>query len=165
MLTLFELFPNSKKETQVNQEKANFVYFALITATALSLTLSGCATSSKSIGLGGAIGAGTGAILGGIVDPGKNGEYRTRNVIVGGALGGMAGMIAGSVIHENVESQKREAFQKGQSSAQAPKSGAMPSLTSPKVESHWIEGRAVGNRYIDGHYEYIITDPVRWEEK
>jgi hypothetical protein len=149
----------------VNQEKANFVYFALITVAALSVTLSSCATSSRSIGRGGAIGAGTGTVLGGIADPGKNGEYRTRNVIVGGALGGMAGMIAGSVIHENVESQKREAFLKGQSSAQAPKPVAMPSLTSPKVESRWIEGRAVGNRYIEGHYEYIITEPVRWEEK
>lgn len=149
----------------MNQEKANFAYFALVTSTALSVTLSSCATSSKSIGLGGTIGAGTGAILGGIADPGKNGEYRTRNVIVGGALGGMAGMITGSVIHENVESEKREAFLRGQSSAQAPKPGVMPSLTSPKVESHWIEGRAVGNRYIEGHYEYIITEPVRWEEK
>jgi hypothetical protein len=149
----------------MNQEKANFAYFALTTAAALSMTLSGCATSSRSIGLGGAIGAGTGAVLGGIADPGKEGEYRTRNVIVGGALGGMAGMIAGSVIHENTESQKREAFLRGQATAQSPKSGSMPSLSSPKVESHWVEGRAVGNRYIEGHFEYVITEPARWEEK
>jgi hypothetical protein len=42
----------------------------------------GCATQNKSAGLGGLIGATGGAALGGIADPGKNGEYRTRNVIV-----------------------------------------------------------------------------------
>ena len=31
-----------------------------------------------------------------------------------------------------------------------------------KVESRWIEGRVVGNRYIEGHFEYIITEPTRW---
>ena len=77
----------------MTQEKVNFYYFALVQITALSLAMSGCATQSKSIGLGGAIGAGTGAVLGGIADPGKNGEYRTRNVVVGAALGGMAGMV------------------------------------------------------------------------
>ncbi|MCM2279250.1 MAG: hypothetical protein NDJ89_14340 [Oligoflexia bacterium] len=149
----------------MNQDKANFYYFALINVTALAVALSGCATSSKSIGLGGAIGTGTGAVLGGIADPGKNGELRTRNVIVGSALGGMAGMIAGSVIHENTEEQKREAFLKGQASAPQPKPGAMPALKSPKVETHWVEGRIVGNRFIEGHFEYIISEPARWEEK
>lgn len=57
---------------------------------------SGCSTLGKSIGLGGAAGAGAGAVLGGIADPGKNGKYRTRNIVLGSALGGMAGMIAGS---------------------------------------------------------------------
>lgn len=149
----------------MNQDKANFYYFALINVTALAMALSGCATSSESIGLGGAIGSGTGAVLGGIADPGKNGELRTRNVIVGTALGGMAGMIAGSVIHENTEDQKREAFLKGQASAPQPKPGAMPALKSPRVETRWVEGRIVGNRFIEGHFEYLITEPARWEEK
>ncbi len=44
---------------------------------------------------GGGIGATSGAMIGGIADPGRNGEYRTRNIILGSAIGGMAGMIAG----------------------------------------------------------------------
>ncbi len=147
----------------MTQEKANFYYFALIHIVALSLVLSGCATESKSIGLGGAIGAGTGAVLGGIVDPGKDGEYRTRNVVVGAALGGMAGMVGASLIHENSEKQKEEAFRKGQASASTPKSGNMPSLKNPQVETRWIEGKAVGNRFVEGHFEYIITEPTRWD--
>ena len=39
----------------------------------------------------------------------------------------------------------------------------MPSLRNPKVESRWIEGRVIGNRYVDGHFEYIISEPARWE--
>ncbi len=141
--------------------KATFCYF--VPLVALTLAAAGCATQSKSIGLGGAIGAGGGAVLGGIADPGKNGEYRTRNVIVGSALGGMAGMIAGSVIHENTEKQKQEAFKRGQSSP-AKQPGSMPNLKDPKVDARWVDGRIVGNRYVEGHWEYVIVEPARWEE-
>ena len=40
---------------------------------ATSIMVSGCATQTKSIALGGVVGTGTGAALGGIIDPGKNG--------------------------------------------------------------------------------------------
>ena len=146
----------------MNFKKTNLCYFATIVST--SILLNGCATESKSIGLGGAIGAGSGAVLGGIVDPGKNGEYRTRNVIVGAALGGMAGMVAGSVIHENTEDKKKEAFLKGRASAPPPQSGVMPSLKPARVESQWIEGHPVGtNRWVEGHFEFLIAEPARWD--
>ncbi len=147
----------------MNKDTANFCYFSMICLTALALAMTGCATQNKSAGLGGLIGAGAGAVLGGIADPGRNGEYRTRNVIVGSALGGMAGLVAGSVIHDEMESQKKEAFLKGRASAPQVTTGAVPSLKSPKVESRWIEGRVVGNRYIEGHFEYVITEPARWD--
>lgn len=126
----------------------------------LSAMLSRCATNSRSSALGGAIGAGTGAILGGIADPGKEGEYRTRNVIVGTALGGMAGMISGSIIHENTEKKKQEAFLAGKRST--PTVGATPSLQNAKVEARWMESKVVGNRFIEGHFEYVIVEPSRW---
>ncbi len=147
----------------MTHEKANFYYFALIQMTLLSLVLSGCATTNKSIGLGGAIGAGTGAILGGIADPGKDGEFRTRNVVIGAALGGIAGMVTGSIIHKQMEDQKKEAFLKGQASAPPPQNGVAPTLTQAKVRTDWIEGHAVGNRFIDGHFEYVIEEIPRWD--
>lgn len=147
----------------MNKDQATFTYFALIHLVALTLVMAGCATQSKSIGLGGAIGAGGGAVLGGIADPGKNGEYRTRNVIVGSALGGMAGMIAGSLVHENTEKQKDEAFKRGQASS-GKKPDSMPSLKTPKVDARWVEGRIIGNRYVEAHWEYLIVEPARWEE-
>jgi len=136
----------------------------IISLAALTLLASGCATQSKSIGLGGAIGAGGGAVLGGIADPGKNGEYRTRNVVVGAALGGMAGMVAGSVIHEETDKQKQEAFRRGKAERSKP-AGEAPQLKNPKVEARWVEGKVVGNRYVDGHWEYLIVEPARWESE
>jgi len=144
--------------------KSWLIYLISLSALALVVTMTGCATQSKSIGLGGTIGAGTGAILGGIADPGKDGEFRTRNVVVGSAIGGMVGMIAGSVIHENTEKQKQEAFQKGRSSAPRKSTGSMPGLKDAKVEARWVEGRASGSRYVEPHWEYVIVEPARWED-
>lgn len=136
---------------------------AVLILTLISLLVqTGCATSGKSIGLGTAIGAGTGAMLGGIVS--KNGEYRTRNVIIGGAVGALAGGVAGAAIHENTEREKELAYLKGRESKQStPKAGAMPNLQNPKVEAQWVESKVIGNRYVEGHFEYIIMEPTRWE--
>lgn len=144
-----------------HREKMNLLYMAAIYIAAFMLAV-GCATQNKSAGLGGLIGATGGAALGGIVDPGKNGEYRTRNVIVGATIGGMAGLIAGSALHDEIKTRETEAYAKGRASAPRQAMGAMPSLREAKVESRWIEGRVVGNRYIEGHFEYLITEPTRW---
>lgn len=147
----------------MNKFKNRYLLTALIYLGALLLA-SGCATQGKSAGLGAAIGGGTGALIGHIADPGKNGEYRTRNVILGTAVGAMAGSIAGDLSYKELESQKRDAFLKGKASAPQARDGAMPTLKNPKVESRWVEGRISGNKYIEGHYEYIISEPARWEE-
>ena len=116
------------------------------------------------MGLGTAIGAGTGAALGGIVDPGKNGKYRTRNVIIGAGVGAIAGGLTGAAIHENNERDKELAFLKGkEAQRKSSKSQSAPSLQQPKVEAVWVESKVMGNRYIEGHFEYIITEPTRWE--
>lgn len=40
-----------------------------------------------------------------------------------------------------------------------------PDLKDPKVEARWIEDRIMGNRFIEGHYEYLITEPAHWDKK
>ncbi|MBX3115693.1 MAG: hypothetical protein KF836_14105 [Fimbriimonadaceae bacterium] len=144
------------------KEKMNMLYMAAIYLVAFLLA-TGCATQNKSAGLGGLIGATGGAALGGIADPGKNGEYRTRNVVVGATIGGMAGLVAGSALHEEIKSREAKAYANGRASAPRQATGAMPSLREAKVESRWIEGRVVGNRYIEGHFEYVIIEPTRWD--
>lgn len=128
--------------------------------------LVGCATQNKSLALGGALGVGTGAIIGGIADPGKDGQYRTRNVIIGSSIGGMAGMATGAFINSNIEDKKHDAYEKGKSDAATKQqvSGNMPNLKNPKVEARWIDGKITGNRYVDGHFEYVIIEQARWEE-
>lgn len=146
-------------------KKSKFFQLTITIHTFILLSVfSGCATQTKSTALGGIIGAGSGAALGGIIAPGKNGEYRTRNVIIGSAVGGIAGAFAGSTLFENSEKKKQEAYENGQKDAKTAfsKQGNMPELQEPKVEAKWIEGRAVGNRYIDGHFEYVIIEAAHW---
>lgn len=135
----------------------------ILTLTALILQ-TGCSTMGKSVGLGTAIGAGTGAALGGIVDPGKHGQYRTRNVIIGAGLGAIAGGLTSAAIHENNDRDKELAYLKGKEAERKSAQGkSIPSLQEPKVEAVWVESKIAGNRYIEGHFEYIITEPTRWE--
>jgi hypothetical protein len=131
----------------------------------IAAILQGCATEGKSLALGGGIGMGTGALIGAIADPGRNGELRTRNVLIGSALGGVAGIATGALLHDNTEEKQKDAYLAGQKSVEKrpapPPSG--PGVTQPQIEVLWVEGKAVGNRYIDGHYERIITEPTHWE--
>jgi len=132
-----------------------------LTLTAL-LIQTGCSTMGKSASLGTAIGAGTGAALGGILS--QDGKYRTRNVIIGAGVGAVAGGFAGSAVYGNNERDKELAFLKGKEAERKSSKGqATPALQEPKVEAIWVESKVVGNRYIEGHFEYIITEPTRWE--
>ena len=126
------------------------------------LSTAGCATQNKSVGTGAAIGAVGGAAIGGIVDPGRDGEYRTRNVVVGATLGAILGAASGSALHKRFEDAKKESFEKGKASPKS-ESGNPPKLSEPKIEARWIEARVQGNRYIEAHWEYIILEPARWE--
>lgn len=139
-------------------KKQIILFFGL---TALLLQ-TGCSSMGKSVGLGSAIGAGTGAALGGILS--QDGKYRTRNVIIGAGVGAVAGGFAGSAVYGSNERDKELAFLKGKEAERKSSKGqATPSLQEPKVEAIWVESKVVGNRYIEGHFECIITEPTRWE--
>ncbi len=134
----------------------------LIVGLSALLLQTGCSSMGKSVGLGSAIGAGTGAAIGGILS--QDGKYRTRNVIIGAGVGAVAGGFAGNAIHESNEKDKELAYLKGkEAERKSSKLGSPPSLQQPKVEAVWVESKVVGNRYIEGHFEYIITEPTRWE--
>jgi hypothetical protein len=139
-------------------------YTACIAAFFIVLQLGGCATADQSIGLGGAVGAGTGIAIGAIADPGKKGEYRTRNIMIGGTLGAMTGLIAGSAIHSSAEKLKGEAFNAGRVSAPPVDPNEEPKLIPAQWRAEVVEARRVGNRFVPRHIEYIITEQARWEE-
>jgi len=145
-------------------ENKNLNWITLTSIVTIASLLTGCATNTRSTGLGAGIGGGTGALVGSIMSGGKNGEVRTRNVILGTTIGALAGGLTGSLIQSSQEKARMEAYEKGKLDAPRPTQGKVPQVHAPKVESIWVEGRAVGNRFIDGHYEYVITEPTRWEE-
>ncbi len=136
---------------------------SLVCLTLVASLMGGCASNEKSMGIGALLGTGAGAALGGIAAPGKNGKYRTRNVIIGAAAGGIAGTVAGAALFENTERQKELAYLKGRESKDTPAKGNVPELQEPKVEAQWVETKVQGNKWIEGHYEYVIKEPVRWE--
>lgn len=129
---------------------------SLVFATALATS---CSTRSKSVGLGSTLGAGMGAAIGGIMDPGRNGKYRTRNVIIGASAGAIAGGFTGSSLFDQKEQEKEIELLKSKSQNRSP---APPELEKPKVEARWVESKVSGNRWIEGHYEYVISEPTRW---
>jgi hypothetical protein len=129
---------------------------------AIFILAEGCATKEKTVALGGGIGATGGAVLGSIADPGRNGEFRTRNVVVGAALGAMTGLIAGSVIGDRQEQERKKGFEEGKSAAPTP--GEPPKIKNAVVETLWIKGHRSGNRFVEGHFEYVIREPARWED-
>lgn len=131
-------------------------FLSLVLAAALSTS---CSSRSKSIGLGSSLGAGMGAAIGGIMDPGRNGKYRTRNVIIGASAGAIAGGFTGSSLFDQKEQEKKIELLKAKRSAPAP---TPPELEKPKVEARWVESKISGNRWIEGHYEYVISEPTRW---
>lgn len=127
----------------------------------VTVMMTACATKEKSVGLGSSLGAGMGAALGGIMNPGKHGQYRTRNVIVGATVGAIAGGFTGSALHDQKEQEKEIALLKSQSRASS-RAPAVPELQQPKVEAYWVESKVVGNKWVEGHYEYVISEPTRW---
>lgn len=141
-------------------KKYSTPFFSLL----VSICFMGCATANRSVGLGAAIGAGTGVAIGAIADPGKDGEFRTRNVIIGGTLGAMAGVIAGSAIHSSSEKDKREAFKSGQASAKPIDPSEQPKLVPAQWRAEVVEAKRIGNRFVPRHIEYVITDQARWED-
>lgn len=144
-------------EIKHTKMKCSQLFCMVITA----VLMTGCSSKGKSIGLGSSLGAGMGAAFGGIVSPGKNGQYRTRNVIVGASVGAIAGGFTGMALHEQKEQEKEIALLKAKKN-ESPRRPSPPSLEEPKVEAQWVESKVVGNKWVEGHYEYVITEPTRW---
>jgi hypothetical protein len=44
----------------------------------------------------------------------------------------------------------------------ASKDANVPSLTSPEVRRIWVPEKIEGNKFIEGHYMYVIDKPSVW---
>ena len=128
---------------------------------AVTIFATACASKNKSIGAGGLIGATVGAGIG-VTIPGQSGTERARNIIIGSAIGGTAGVLMGAAAYKN-EFKQYEYQKKAPNYPLDPP--IPPSLKKAKVESRWIESKIIGNRYISGHWEFVILEPASFEER
>lgn len=126
----------------------------LIIPLLFSLTLCSCATMEQSIfagaGITGAFGTGVGAAASG--DAG--------GALIGLGIGAVVGGALGYLGHKDQEAKNK-----------LPKSTAMkkddpktPSLTSPEVRRVWVPEKIDGDRFIDGHYMYLIERNSVWSK-
>lgn len=143
------------------------IKFRLLTALPLSLSLTACATSTKSILLGAGSGAAAGGAIGALVDPGPRGQGRIKNAFVGAAAGAALGGAAGMLIHDSIDAKESAAREKGKSDGmlkaiQGGANGAPPNLVPAKVEVRFVEDQIKGNVFVPAHFEYVILEPARW---
>ena len=115
------------------------------------LILTGCSTTTKSVLLGTAIGG----VLGGAIgqNNSRNSEGTMTGVAVGSGLGALFGYLG------DLDRQKKEA--KTDVKPNSPGED-FPSMTKPKLRSIWQPDRIEGNKYIRGHWIYVLDDPGSW---
>lgn len=145
--------------------KANIVKIVNIqTMVVLMILTSGCSTLDKSMLLGGVVGAGAMGSLGNLATSHKDSHTQVKAVILSSALGGLVGMGIANVIHKNEKSRgtSGKTFTRHREIKSDSRTKNLPDLTKPRIETRWIPGRIVNDKYIEGHFEYIIVEPTHW---
>lgn len=121
--------------------------------TTLSLVLTSCSTLGGSLGLGSSIGATAGALIG---NQSGSGNQRDNSTLQGAAIGAGLGAMIGYAGY--VGKQKKDATK----SVDVKFDKNTPSLSAPKVRRIWVPAQIEGEKYIDGHYMYLIEKTSAW---
>jgi len=99
-----------------------------------------------------------GSLVGGAVGglAGKVNGNAGKSVAIGSTVGLAIGALAGWSEHKHEAERKRERkFQ--------PTTGFdAPSLTAPEVRRVWVPSQIEDNRYVTGHWMYIIQKQSNW---
>ena len=110
------------------------------------------------------LGAGAVGSFGGLATSNYDRHFQAKTVILSSALGGLIGMGVASVIYEQSKNNeaKRKTVPTYEKMMIDPMMKNKPDLIKPRIETRWVEGRIVGDKYIEGHFEYIIVEPTHW---
>lgn len=119
------------------------------------ILLTSCASMEKSIGLGAALGGTAGAFIG---NARGEGNLRDKSTIQGAAIGAGLGGLIGYAAYAG-KKQKQESKQED-----VKLDSNAPALTAPKVRRVWVPARIEGEKYIDGHYMYVIEKTSGWSQ-
>lgn len=122
----------------------------------IALTLPGCASMEKSTLLGAFIGGTAGGLIGN--SEGNDGK-REQSTLIGAAVGTGLGSLMGYSAHKDKQKKQQQETPK-----QNPFDSKTPSLTAPKVRRVWVPAQIEGDKYIDGHYMYVIEKTSGWSE-
>ena len=125
--------------------------FSLIT---ILMMISACSSMEKSIALGAAIGGTAGGAIGN-----ADGSYnRDKSTVQGAAIGAVLGGLIAYAAHK--QDEKKQVPQNGKIDLDA----KAPSLTAPKVRRVWVGPTIEGDKYIEGHYVFIIEKTSTWSQ-
>lgn len=114
----------------------------------------GCATMGESVGLGAAIGGTTGAVIGNQAGSGSTrGASTFQGALIGAGFGALIGYLG-----KHFEKKKEDKIQL------MPDVKGTPMLTAPRVRRVWIPAEIDGEKYIDGHYIYVIEKSSSWSK-
>lgn len=118
--------------------------------------LSNCTTLKDSLISGASLGAVGGGLIGNSQEYGDQRNHSTQN---GAMIGAVVGAGVGYLAHK---SQKNKKAHNEQSNQNSNEKEIPPFLTRPKVKRLWVEDKVQGNRFIRGHWEYVIEEQSEW---
>jgi hypothetical protein len=131
---------------------------ALTTTLALA---SGCATTRDSLYLGIGTGAASGAVVGAIAAPSNRGDGALIGGLVGAVVGGSIAYFTQKGIESREDQVRKETLFNLEKFgvSDAPSSGApSPSISFRVIEEQKIETHRIGNKVIEGHRVWILSD-------
>ena len=118
---------------------------------ASTFLLTSCATLKSNAFIGGAIGASAGAVGGTLIGaPNHSGT----GTLIGAASGAVIGAIVGLLTEPKSS--------KPINSSSLNKDLSDPSFTSPEVRRIWVPDKIDGNKYIKGHYMFVLERGSVW---
>ncbi len=117
----------------------------------LTLILNGCATATKSVLMGAAVGGLAGSAMG--QSQSQNSQGTMVGLAVGAGLGGLIGYFA-----------RKDKTAKVFVDTNIKEIDEIPFLTKPKIRSVIIPDTIEGNKFIKSHKVFILDDAGNWSK-
>ncbi|PIU00997.1 MAG: hypothetical protein COT74_00350 [Bdellovibrionales bacterium CG10_big_fil_rev_8_21_14_0_10_45_34] len=117
------------------------------------LFLNACATTTQSALLGAAVGG----VAGGAI--GQAQTQDSQGTLTGAAIGVGVGALMGFLSGKGKKKEDLKTEAKTLSDEDT-----YPALTKPKLRSVWVPDKVEGNKYIKGHWIYVIEDAGSWSK-
>ncbi len=117
------------------------------------IALSGCASMEKSILLGSAAGGALGTGIG------LGAEKSAGSALIGLGIGAIVGGVMGYATHSERDSKRAQWLTPAATKEFKDK---VPGMSTPEVRRVWVPEKIEGNKYVEGHYIYVIDRGAQW---